>query len=179
MKKTLLIFVVLTFLIILIGIYYKPQIVEDKPDAYNVMEYENNSLLDNPTISKDYYLLFDNYKLDTKNFVEVLSNLIKFDARIIAVYPYINPMYQSLLKEINKINYTTFSLDKGITKMYETYMSELEGHGLTDEIDKVLVNGIRIRMIKANVNNEVLYNFLRNHIGVKYSLSATGLFKEI
>jgi hypothetical protein len=176
MKRKIFIFIVMTFIIIIVGIDYKPQVVEEKPDAYEVIKYMDNRLGDYPNDINDFYLLFDSYKLDSKNFVQILSFFNNYDYKIIEVYPYINPMYQTMLNNIYKIEYSGKSFEDGIANIYNRYMSELDKYRLSEEIDKILVNGIRIRMIKINLSNDILTEFLRKYSGVKYSLTPYGLF---
>lgn len=178
MKTRFPVFILLTLLVAILGINYNPQIVEDKPNAYEVVKYMDDEISEYPTSSNDFYLLFDSYKLDSKNFVQVLSYFEKYDYKIIEIYPYINPMYQTMLNDIYKIDYSSKSLEDGIAQMYNAYLGELEKYRLSDEIDKVLVNGVRIRMIKINLNNEVLSVFLKKYHPIKYSLTSYGLFSS-
>lgn len=177
MTKKLVLFIIFTFIIVIIGIDYKPQTVENKPDAYEVIKYMDNDLSEYPNNYSDVYLLFDSYKLDSKNFVEVLSYFDNHTYRIKEVYPYINPMYQTMLSGVNRIPYDYDNLTEGIAGIYKTYLNELEEYRLTEEMDKVFVNGVRIRMLKINANNQVLKSFLKKYKGVKYSVSLYGLFK--
>jgi hypothetical protein len=85
-------------------------------------------------------------------------------------------MYQTMLNNIYKIEYSGKSFEDGIANIYNRYMSELDKYRLSEEIDKILVNGIRIRMIKNNLSNDILTEFLRKYSGVKYSLTPYGLF---
>ena len=167
----------MTFLIAILGIDYQPQIIEDKPNAYEVIKYMNNDINDYPSDTYDFYLLFDSYKLDSKNFVNVLSYFDAYDYKITEVYPYINPLYQTILKDVYKISYKANYLNDGIANIYNIYLKELEDNRLGDEIDKTLVNGVRIRMIKINLNNGILSTFIQKYQGVKYSLTPYGLFR--
>ena len=170
MKKNMTIFIFLTFTLAVLSIKYNPQIIEEKPDAYEVVKYIGNEIKDNPNDINDFYLLFDSYKLDSKNFVSVLSFFDNFDCKIIEVYPYINPMYQNMLGGIYKIIYDGDTLNEGIANVYDIYMNELNKYRLAEETDKALVNGVKIRMLKVKVNNKTLGLFLESHEGVKYSL---------
>lgn len=177
MMKKIFLFIIFTFIVVLIGIDYKPQTVEDKPNAYEVIKYMNNDLNEYPNDYNDVYLLFDDYKLDSKNFVKVLSYFDNHPFHIKEVYPYINPMYQSMLSGISKITYNYESLTEGIAGVYKTYLNELEKYRLAEEIDKILANGIKIRMIRVNTNNKAVKLFLLKYKGVRYSFSLDGIFK--
>lgn len=177
MRTKLAIFIVLTFFVMVLGLDYQPQVIEEKPDAYAVIRYMDDDIRDYPKDRNTFYLLFDKFKLDSKNFVKVLSFFDDYNYKIKVVYPYINPLHESTLKNIQQINYNYNSLNAGIAGIYQKYMNELERLRLTDEIDKVYVNGIRIRMIKIEVDNEVLVKFIRQNNGVKYNLTPYGLFK--
>jgi hypothetical protein len=159
-----------------LSIDYKPSIVSNKPNAYEVIKYMNNDLSDYPNELNDFYVLFDSYKLDSKNFVLVLSFFDDYDYKITEIYPYINPMYNQLLSEIETMSYNHFNLGDGIADIYNRYMKKLEEYRLSDEIDKVLVNGVRIRMIKINITNDIMASFIKKYPGVKYSLTSSGLF---
>jgi hypothetical protein len=175
--KKVIIFVFVTFLMMLIVIDIRPQTTEDKPDAYEVIKYINNNLANYPDEYNDFYLLFDQFKLDSNNFDDILSFLDAYEYKIIEVYPYINPMYQSMLDDISIIPYRSNTLNEGISTIYKTYMKELEDNHLNEEIDRVLINGIRIRMIKINTSNNTLNIFLNKFNTIKYSTNKYGLFK--
>jgi len=177
MKKNMNILIFLTFVLAVLNIDYNPQIIEEKPDAYNVIKYMGDEIEENPQDINDFYLLFDSYKLDSKNFAEVLSYFDDYDCKIIEVYPYLNPIYQDTLNGITKIIYDGDTFNEGIANVYKVYMEELDKYRLTEEIDKTLVNVVRIRMLKMKVNNKILGSFLKQYDGVKYSLSSYGLFR--
>jgi hypothetical protein len=178
MKKKLSIFILMTFLIVMFGINYKPLTVEDKPDTYQVIEYMDNEDEKDPNEFKDYYLLFDSFKLDSNNFVDVMSFFDKYEYKIVAVYPYVNLMYHSILGNTSKINYNASSLGEGIGLVYNTYLKKLEDNRLTSEVDKLLVNGMRIRMLKINTSYNILKIFLDHYPLVKYNLLPYGLFRD-
>jgi hypothetical protein len=178
MKKKLSIFILITFLVVIFGINYRPQIVEDKPDAYQVIKYVSNDVIDNPDKFRDYYLLFDTFKLDSNNFVNVLSFFDKYEYNIKEIYPYINPMYQNILGNTSKIIYKSTSLNEGIRLVYNTYLRVLEDNKLTDEIDRVLINGVRIRMIRINTSYNILNMFLKHYLEIKYNTLPYGLFRN-
>lgn len=178
LKNEKFILLLITFFLTILSIDYRPQTVEDKPDAYEVIKYMDNNLLDYPNDANDFYLLFDSYKLDSKNFDKVLSFFNDPETKILEVYPYINPIYQNVLNDIYVIPYNAISLKKGIANIYNIYMNELEEYHLDDEIDKALVNGVRIRMVKVNTSNKELSSFLINYPNVKYNLTPHGLFKK-
>lgn len=179
MRRKMFVLTMLAIFIAVLSVDYKPQIVEDKPNAYEVIKYMNNDIGEYPNDSNDFYLLFDGYKLDSKNFVQTLSYFNGYQYKITEVYPYINPMYQSMLDGVYKITYNANSLKDGIADIYKTYMSELEKYRLTDETDKALVNGVKIRMLKINLNNDVLAKFVQKYKGIKYSLTPYGLFMSL
>lgn len=179
MKRRFAFFFVLTFALAIAGIQYEPKVIEEKPDVYEVTKYLETDLNNYKNTSNDFYLLFDDYKVDSNNFVDVLSFFDNYDYyKIYEVYPYINPLYQSYLGGATKITYSGHSLKEGIANAYNTYMAELEKNRLSDEVDKVLVNGFQIRMIKVRVDNEVLRLFLKKYPAIKYSLSPYGLFRS-
>ena len=180
MRRKFAFFFVITFALAVAAIQYNPKVIEEKPDVYEVTKYLDTDINNYTNTSNDFYLLFDSYKLDSNNFEQVLSFFDGYDYyKISKVYPYINPLYQSILKNISVITYDGHTLKDGISNIYNKYMAELEEYRLSDEIDKVLVNGIQIRMIKVKVNNEVLRLFLQKYNNVKYSLSPYGLFKSL
>lgn len=176
MNNKLTIFIFFTIMIVSLGIFYRPKTSDNIPNAYEVIKYMDNSIY-NDNVS-DYYLLFDEFKLDSNNFTYVLSFLDKYSYEIIEVYPYINPIYQDKLESISKIIYNSKSLDNGISIIYNKYLKVLEDNYLTDEVDKTLVNGVRIRMIRININSASLREFLSKYNDIKYSTTASGLFKS-
>jgi hypothetical protein len=40
------------------------------------------------------------------------------------------------------------------------------------------MNGVRLRMVKLNINNAVLSLFLARYKGIRYSLTTYGFFRE-
>jgi hypothetical protein len=178
MQRRVAVLIISTLLVVALSVNYKPQVVKNKPDAYEVIKYMNDELSNYPNDINDFYLLFDNRKLDTKNFVQVFSFFNNYDYHIIEIYPYINPMYQSLLKNVYKIKYEGTDLRDGVLNIYNTYLAELDKNNLSEEMDKVLINGFKIRMVKINLNNTVVGEFINKYKGVKYSLSPYGLFVE-
>ncbi len=176
MNNKLAIFIFFTMLIVSLGIFYRPKTSDDIPDAYEVIKYMDNSIYNDNV--NDYYLLFDEFKLDSNNFTNVLSILDKYDYKITEVYPYINQIYQDKLESISKIFYNSKSLDDGISIIYNRYLKALEDNYLTDEVDKTLVNGVRIRMIRININGASLREFLSKYNDIKYSTTSAGLFKS-
>ncbi|HHT37795.1 MAG TPA: hypothetical protein GXZ95_00065 [Mollicutes bacterium] len=179
MIKRASILILFLLLISFIAIDSDIQVVEEKPQAYEVIKYMNTDFYTQPEEVTDFYLLFDTFKLDSNNFVKILSFFNNHEYKIIEIYPYINPMYESILKDVSVIKYNGNTLKEGILKAYNIYLKKLENNYLSEEIDKVLVNGMRIRMIKINVRNNVLSLFLRRYPTVKFSKYSYGLFKTL
>ncbi|HHX16806.1 MAG TPA: hypothetical protein GX725_02740 [Mollicutes bacterium] len=174
-------FIVILFILVgsIFLVNFENQIIEEKPDAYEVIKYMNNDLYDFLDKEDNVYLLFDTFKLDSNNFVKVISFFNKYEYRLEEIYPYINPMYQSMLEKVSVIKYSGTDLKDGINNAYNIYMKALERQYLSEEVDKILVNGMRIRMLKIRAKNNVILSFLRRYPDVKFSKSYYGLFKTI
>jgi hypothetical protein len=183
----LTIFIFFSLLVVIIAsINIRNQIDEPINDILTekVVKYltdDINAMVEQPKTFNNYYLLFDQYKLNTKNFIKIFSffNQYNYEYHIMAIYPYINPLYQSILTKIERISLKNYNLNNILDQFYQTYTNELTKYNLDYELESSFVNGITIRMIKIYTSNEALYTFLNKYPTIKYSLNPSGIFKTI
>lgn len=165
MTKKVIVFIFITILIVIVGIKYKPHQDIEILDSYEVFYNDKEYNLYN---NYDYYLVFDEYKLDSNNFRQILSFFDTYKNQIIEVYPDINPLYNKVLKDINKINYYGKNIDEGLSNIYKEYINILEKNHLYEELDKVYTYGIRINKIKINTSLNILNIFINKYKGINY-----------
>lgn len=185
MKKRHLIFI--SFSLLLIIFYFSIDmnrkideevinVLEDKVIRY--MEDDIKEMINNPHDFNTFYLLFDNHKLDSKNMEQLFSFFNDYEYHISEIYPYVNPLFLEKLGNIEKISFNSNNLLDIINHFYLGYTNELSKHNLNEEIEKSLVYGIPIRMIKINTSNKAMYEFLKLNNKIKYSLFKYGIFKS-
>ncbi len=178
-------------IILIIGVsinifYVKKDVVIDdtvsKIISDKVFNYLDRELffLDRPSDFNDFYLLFDDYKLSTKNFINVFQHFRDDQLIVKRIYPYINPMYENYLNDyIGEIIFINEDLKSGLNSKLEKYISILDNYGLDDEINKVNVFGVNIRVVLINTSNKSMYNFLINNPNIKFSMMLDGPFYKI
>ncbi len=153
-------------------------ILDEKVIKYiqnNIREMNNH-----PYNINSFYLLFDQYQLNSKNMGDVFSFFEdnNYEFRIYEIYPYVNPLWRETLINIERINFNSNNLLEIIDNFYYDYTIELGKHNLDDDIEKSFVRGIPIRMVKIHTSNQAMYKFLSNNNKIKYSLSPHGIFKN-
>lgn len=152
------------------------KIVSEKVINYLDIDF----FLDKPLDFNDYYLLFDEIKLTSNNFISMFSSLPLKEIDIKKIYPYISPRYEnSLNKYIGVINFDSSDIKKGLNDAFNKYLNALNNYGLDDEINKINVHGLRIRMVLINAQNKMMYDFLNNHPKIKFSFKLEGPYYKI
>ncbi|MDD4035731.1 MAG: hypothetical protein PHS45_00140 [Bacilli bacterium] len=176
--------IIVFILTIAINIFYnRPTMVTDETVTKiiddSIFKYvKNKDLLKDPYNYNNFYLLFDERKLNTRNFISLLSDFKREGGSIKKVYPYINPKYDDYLKtELGAINFLNRDLESGINNVVEQFLLVLNDYGLDDEIDKVNIYGIDIRVVLVNASNRSIYNFLTKYKNVKVSDTLDGNYK--
>jgi hypothetical protein len=185
MKKILsflLLFIIITTITL---VFNKPKMVTNDYNLNNITnkvfnDNNSNELLKHPNDYNDVYLLFDEYKLTTNNFIKLFSNLNNSnEIKIKTLYPYFNPLYENNLKHyISSFSFLNNNLLLGINTLYEKYYNVLQDYGYHEEMTKVDIDGIRIRIVLVYVNNLELYNFLNTYPNIKYSYNIDGNYKK-
>lgn len=182
-----LIFLVFSFSIVIITTIKVSQQIDEPASTYLVQKVINygkddiNVMILEPSTFNDYYLLFDQYKLNTKQFIGLFSFLEKgnYEYQIMALYPYLNPLYKNKLIKIESVGVKAGSLGEVLAEFYQIYRSELDYHNLDWEVETSVIKGVPLRLVKINTSNEALYYFLNKYPLIKYSLQIDGLFKTI
>jgi len=152
------------------------KIINDK--VFNYTE-SRQYFLDKPNDFNNYYLLFDEIKLNTNNFISVFNAFKKEELLIKKVYPYINPLYEDKLrKRIGEI-YFGNNISLGINNLVNRYIDVLDEYGLDNEINKVNMYGVNIRIVLVNIRNKTMYEFLINNKNIKFSTSQDGIYYKI
>ncbi len=187
MKNKIIVFIVfLIFNFLMFYIIIPKNYVIDEPASTiidnKVIKYINVSvedLVSKPNDFNAFYLLFDTYHLTTKNMEYLFSffNAYNYEYTLGEVYPYLNPLYKNNLNNIEEIMFNGSNLVNGINNLYNIYINELEKYNLDKEINKVFVNGIKIRLIKIYTSNEAMYKFLVQNSDIKYSLNKEGIYQ--
>jgi len=152
------------------------QIINDR--VFNYID-SNKYFLNSPNDFNNYYLLFDEIKLNTNNFIQIFNIFKEDELMIRKIYPYINPEHENRLKKhIGEINFSN-NEDDNINKIVTKYINALNQYGLDEEINKVNIHGVSIRIVAVNVKNKAMYNFLVNNKKVKFSTSLYGNYYKI
>jgi hypothetical protein len=187
MKKVLYFFSLVILIIITTFMFNKPKetsndigidIITDK-----VFNNDNNisDLLKRPYDFNDFYLLFDEFKLNSKNFVNIFAFFDNSsEITVKELHPYINPLYQNNLNDyVGKITFLNKDLLAGLNTAYEKYINILTDYGYDEEISKIDINGIDIRMVLIHCSNQKLYQFLSLYPNIKYNLTIDNNYKKI
>ena len=183
-KRNINFAIFLFFISSYINIFYnRPTMVIDETAARiiddSIFKYiKDRDLLKEPNNYNNFYLLFDKTKLNTRNFLSLFKGLQKEGALIKKVYPYINPKYDDYLRtELEEITFLNKDLESGINNVIEQFLLVLNDYGLDDEIDKVNIYGVDIRVVLVNASNKSIYNFLTKYKNVKVSDTLEGNYK--
>lgn len=180
-------FVFIFFIALSVTLFFtKNKIDSDKDlnkDEKTYLEVNDDiNLLNNPYDQNRFYLLFDNFVLNTKNFVNVFSFFKnnKSDFLIRNIIPYDNPSYSDALEKYNDgFTFMNSNLDEGINFFYNKYVEILKNNNLTSEIEKVNSKGIEIRIVEIDALNIDMYNFLNKYDSIKFSLLRNGNYQNI
>ncbi|MFA5603040.1 MAG: hypothetical protein WDA21_04885 [Bacilli bacterium] len=155
--------------------------LKDDESVYLEVE-EKYDLLKDSYDQNRFFLLFDDYILNTNNFISTFSYFKDndLDYLIRTITPYDNPLYSD---ELNKYDdgftFMNSNLEEGINDFYNKYKSILEKNNLSKELEKIFLKGISIRIIEIDALNKDMYAFLSKHKKIKYSLSKNGIYKTI
>lgn len=189
MKKNLYIFIFISCSLLIISFFNlniekkidEPvsSVLEDKVIRY--LENDLKDMIDNPLHFNYFYLLFDQYYLNSQNIIPLFKFFDdhNYQYQFFEIYPYLNPLFKEVLSNVERISLKGDYLPELINDFYVTYINELEKHHLDDEIEKYIVSGIPIRMVKINTSNAAMYYFLKQNNDIKYSLNRFGLFKKL
>jgi hypothetical protein len=182
-KVIVFIFIISSMAVVFWGLVKTKETVEqfvfEETSDYTSNVNDIKELVKNEYDFSDFYLLFDDYHLSTKNMESLFSFFInRYEYKIITVYPYVNSIYKNVLNNIN-LTYKGSTLIEGINNLYKDYLHILESNDLDDEIDKLYQSGLGIKIIHMNTSNLAMYNFLNEYKNIKYSLSFGETFKSI
>jgi hypothetical protein len=167
--------------------FYKSDIAKDDTaskmieDSVMKNENTNNIFTEKPSDYNDFYLLFDELQLTTKNFINIFSQLDHKELTIKKVYPYINPLHEANLRgDLGELTFLgNNNMAEGLNSLIEHYLNALNDYGLDDEMDKVNMYGVYIRVVLVNVSNKTMHDFLTNYPNVKYSMTLDGNYIKI
>ena len=101
--------------------------------------------LENQDIVKNYYIEIDN--LNTNNFKEYFNGL-----EVVALIPYINPVYKDRLVE--------FYMYDGIYNFRKKYINILKQNGYYQEANKYILRPIVIEKVLVNASLNDIYDTL-------------------
>jgi len=118
----------------------------------------------------NFYLLFDEVELTTRNFYGILNN----NFEIKEIYPYINPLYENRFR-IKK--YVFNSSESSLSSFFKLYRDNLKDLTLDEEITKIDVYGIKIRLVLSHVKNEEMLKLLEAYPNIKYSFDNNKFYK--
>lgn len=154
-------------------------VLEDKVIRY--LENDLKDMIDNPLHFNYFYLLFDQHYLNSQNIISLFKFFDdhNYQYQLFEIYPYLNPLFKEVLSNVERISLKGDHLPELINDFYIIYINELEKHHLDSEIEKYIVSGIPIRMVKINTSNAAMYYFLKENNDIKYSLNRFGLFKKL
>ena len=166
MKKKF-VFIVLIVCVYIIAINRKNITVDDeginKIIEENVFNYINNNINYDYEFN-NFYLLFDEYNLNTSNFVQLFSFFKEkdYEYRIIEIIPYVNPTYINLFSKKSFLFYTE-DLYFIVNKFLEDYKKT---HYTYER--NATINNICIKMVKINTANKYIKEFLTINNNIKY-----------
>jgi hypothetical protein len=149
--KNILIFIVLILILLVIFSYGSTREVETMLEVEDV--YENVEF-------KEYYLSFDEYNLNTRNFIKLFSFFDdnKYEYSIIELIPCVMPEYFNDKKFLYYSNDLEYILNKFSKEYLDVYNKNNELR-----IYQINIKGVRIKTL-----NKYLDEFLKQNNKIKY-----------
>jgi len=174
-------------LLVIINIYASYREVITDETVTKMIEEEvfqrakkDEAIFKRPLNYSNFYLLFDEQKLTTKNFISLFSFFNKYELQIKKIYPYFNPMYEEYLSyHVGEVIFLNDDITAGLNTLVEKYLTILNDYGLDEEIDKVNLNGISIRVVLINCSNQTMVKFLTKYPKIKYSYQLDGIYRRL
>jgi hypothetical protein len=140
---------------------------------------QTREIFNNPLDYNDFYLLFDEQKINTNNFINTF-NFFSNELKIKKIYPYIEPQYEEYLYHyIGEITFLNDDINSGLNTFIEKYINILSDYGFENEINKINLYGVDIRVVLVNCSNASMQKFLTKYNNIKYSTSLTGVYHKI
>lgn len=171
---------IFVFSLILVG-FLKTKIVDENNTEKLVLK--QGSELVNINWEKEdfehFYLLFDEQPLNTKNFVSIMNCLSSVEYKLLGIYPYISPLYDEQLRNIEYISMYENDAYKAIETFYNRYLMETNNLKIDLLVNSAEINGIDIRMVKIETSYYGIKTMLNKFPSIKYSMNPNGIFMKI
>lgn len=145
------------------------KMIQDK-----VFKYTDNSISDDYTFN-DFHLLFDEYNLNTNNFISTFSFFSNnnYDYKVIEIIPYINPEYADEFKNKQFLYYSN-NLNDVLDNFSNDYLK------IYDEYNKdSVINEINIQAVIINTADIYMKQFLNLHNKIKYRINSDESYRTI
>ena len=132
----------------------------------NQEEVQPIALIEDENIVGEYVIDCEKERLSTKN----ITNY--FDKQIIQkIIPYINPIYQEKLKDIEyEINNQNF--DTSIQKLTVDYLNKIKEYSITD-YNTMYINGIKVKQVQIQVSTQQLKDIIKKYPNLTYTTKKT------
>lgn len=133
--------------------------------------FEEIDIINDDYTFQDYYLLFDEYNLDTSNFIQTFTffNDNNYEYKIKEIIPYINPLYEHSFKD-KKFLYYSDDLGKILEEFYTCYLE------INDP--EIKINKINIQAMSIHTANKYMLEFLKINKSIKYRTSTEQAYKK-
>ena len=165
MKKVIIAVLAILSLYIVYKINYK----KIEPVSINV---EANFSLEDYNV---FYLDLSEEGITTLN----LHKYIPSSVDIIAITPYVNPIYKDKIKSMKYSFANNISYKRNINNFVKFYKDTIKNTGFIDDISYIDVDGIKIEELEVYAKGSDIINVLYVKDKIKYKTVLNGIYKYL